>query len=91
MYLSADQVPDGTLLQGFDLCIVGAGAAGLVMAHRLAGSTLKVLVLSSGSASDRGRPMAALQSIYRGTTGPFLEKVDPIFLAFGHAHLTQTT
>ena len=47
MYLNADQLPDGTLLQNFDICIVGAGAAGLAMAQRLNGSAKRVLVLSS--------------------------------------------
>jgi hypothetical protein len=57
------------------------------MAHRLVGSALKVLVLSSGSASDRGRPAPDRQSIYRGTVGPFLAKVDPIFLDRSRLHM----
>ena len=56
MYLNADHLPDGMVLQGFDICIVGAGAAGLAMAKRLIGSSKKVLVLSSGADSDKGRP-----------------------------------
>jgi choline dehydrogenase-like flavoprotein len=80
MYLSAEQLPGGMTLQGFDICIVGAGAAGLAMAKRLIGSSQRVLVLSSGSAADRGRPTALRQSIYKGTVGPLLRKVDPIFL-----------
>jgi choline dehydrogenase-like flavoprotein len=87
MYLNADQFPDGTLLQGFDVCIVGAGAAGLAMAKRLIGSSRRVLVLSSGSAADRGRPATRHQSIYRGTVGPLLEKVDPAFLDRSRLHM----
>lgn len=87
MYLNADQLPPETLLQNYDLCIVGAGAAGLAMAHRLAGSSLRVLLLSSGSAQDRGRPAAARQSIYRGTLGDFMQKVDPIFLERSRLHM----
>lgn len=79
MYLNADELPDGLLLQGFDLCIVGAGAAGLVMAHRLIDSTLKVLMLSGGTTADRSRPAPDRQSVYRGTVGPFLKKVAPVF------------
>jgi choline dehydrogenase-like flavoprotein len=87
MYLNADHLPDGTLLQGFDVCIVGAGAAGLAMAVRLAGTAVKVLVLASGSAADRGRPAERQQAIYRGTVGSFLEKVDPVFLHRSRLHM----
>lgn len=87
MYLNADQLPDRTVLQGFDVCIVGAGAAGLAMAKRLVGSPLNVLVLSSGHAADRGRPTDHHQSIYRGTFGPLLAKVDPIFLVRSRLHM----
>ena len=54
MYLHADQVPEGTILSGFDICIVGAGAAGIAMAQRLAHTTLKVILLVSGAPGDRG-------------------------------------
>ena len=40
-------VPSGTELSA-DVCIVGAGAAGITIARRLAGSGLRVLVLESG-------------------------------------------
>lgn len=80
MYLYADQLPNDTLLQGFDLCIVGAGAAGIAMAQRLIGTSVKVLLLTNGRPSDRGRPTPKRQSIYEGTAGEFLKKVDPIFL-----------
>lgn len=79
MYQHADQLPEGALLQGFDICIVGAGAAGIAMAQRLAGSSLKVILLVSGSPADRGAPAEARQSLYQGTVGEFLRKVDPIF------------
>ncbi len=79
MYHYADQLPEGTVLQGFDVCIVGAGAAGIAMAQRLAGSSLKVILLVSGSPGDRGLPSDARQQLYQGTVGDFLRKVDPIF------------
>ena len=53
MYFYADHLPDGAILQGFDICIIGAGAAGIAMAQRLANTSLKVLLLVSGGA---GRP-----------------------------------
>ena len=80
MYLHADQLPENTVLQGFDLCIVGAGAAGIAMAHRLANSSLKLLLLVSGTPGDKTLPDAERQSLYRGTVGDFLQKVDPVFL-----------
>ena len=80
MYLHADQLPAGAILQDFDICIVGAGAAGIAMAHRLAGGSLKVILLVSGGPGDRGLPNAARQSLYQGTVGDFLKKVDPDFL-----------
>lgn len=80
MYLHADQLAAGTILKDFDICIVGAGAAGIAMAQRLAGSSLKVLLLVSGQPGDRGLPDSARQSLYHGTVGDFLHKVDPIFL-----------
>src|SRR5262249_21435771 len=87
MYLNADQLPGDTLLQGFDLCIVGSGAAGLAMAKRLAGTSIKVLLLSSGLPSDPGRPASQRQAIYRGTVGPFLQKVDAQFLERSRLHM----
>ena len=79
MYRYADQLPEGATLQGFDICIVGAGAAGIAMAQRLANTSLKVILLVSGSPGDRGLPAAARQSLYQGTVGEFLSKVDPEF------------
>lgn len=87
MYLNAEHLPNGASLQDFDICIVGAGAAGIAMAKRLIGSPQKVLLLASGQPTDRGRPPAQLQSIYRGTTGDFLQKVDPIFLDRSRLHM----
>ncbi len=79
MYHYADQLPAGAILAGFDICIVGAGAAGIAMAQRLANSSLKVILLVSGRPGDRGLPAEARQSLYHGAVGEFLEKVDPSF------------
>ena len=80
MYLHADQLPADSVLQGFDICIVGAGAAGIAIAQRLCGTSLKVLLLVSGSPGDKAIPESARQSLYGGTVGDFLAKVDPDFL-----------
>ena len=79
MYHYADQLPAGAILEGFDICIVGAGAAGIAMAQRLAHGSLKVILLVSGAPGDRGLPAAARQSLYEGTVGEFLGQVDPEF------------
>jgi choline dehydrogenase-like flavoprotein len=78
MYLQADDLTGD--LSGFDICIVGAGAAGIALAKRLSGSSKKVLLIAGGQTQDRGRPEDKRQSIYKGTVGEFLKKVDPIFL-----------
>ncbi len=80
MYVeSGDLLADKTV-GDFDLCIAGAGAAGLAIAHRLIGSPLKVLVLASGLPADRGLPSGSRQKVYGGTLGSFLSRVDPLFL-----------
>jgi choline dehydrogenase-like flavoprotein len=47
MFADARNVPGGTNLEA-DVCIVGAGAAGITLALELAGSPLRVAVLESG-------------------------------------------
>ena len=80
MYVDSGDFEDVETLKGFDLCVAGAGAAGLALAHRLIGSPLTVLVLASGLPTDRGLPAGGRQKIYGGTPGPFLAKTDPLFL-----------
>ncbi len=87
MYLSSEDIPRGTLVREYDICIVGAGAAGLVLARRLAGSGKKVLVLAAGLPDEKGLPPSFRQKIYGGTRGPFLEKVDPLFLRRSRLHM----
>lgn len=81
MYIFAKDLPPGTTLSDYDICIAGAGAAGIAMAYRLIGSSKRVLLMANGSFADDGpKPDDTLQSIYRSTLGPFLAGVDPIFL-----------
>lgn len=61
MISSANEVPPGHLFQA-DICIVGAGAAGISLALALADSGLEILLLEAGFA----RPDAATQDLYRG-------------------------
>ena len=53
---------DGTEISA-DLCIVGAGAAGISMALQLIGTSLEVVLLESGGHG----PEAATQSLYEGS------------------------
>ncbi|HEX6630788.1 MAG TPA: GMC oxidoreductase [Gemmatimonadaceae bacterium] len=47
MFVDARSLPDGTRLET-DLCIVGAGAAGITLAREFVGGPLRVLLLESG-------------------------------------------
>lgn len=80
MYLDANQIPNGTILGNFDICIVGAGAAGIAMAARLASTSKRVLVITSGDSTGRRVPSPSDQILYTGRVGPFMSKVDAPFL-----------
>lgn len=47
MFLDFRTVQDGTLIEA-DLCIIGAGAAGITLARELAGSRVKVCLVEAG-------------------------------------------
>jgi choline dehydrogenase-like flavoprotein len=59
--VDARELPDGTVIRT-DLCIVGAGAAGITLATAFAGSSVDVVVLESGGL----QPDDATQDLYRG-------------------------
>ncbi len=61
MHIDARTLPNGSLLEG-DLCIVGAGAAGITIAREWIGSGYKVLLLEGGGLQYE----PALQDSYRG-------------------------
>ena len=61
MHVDARTLPDGSLLEG-DLCIVGAGAAGISMAMQWIGSPRKTLLLEGGGFEYE----PAMQDLYRG-------------------------
>ncbi|MGH9827177.1 MAG: hypothetical protein ACREDR_28450, partial [Blastocatellia bacterium] len=79
MYLDANRIPNDTTLGGFDVCIVGAGAAGIPMALRFP-TTKNVLLITSGPSLSQGGPSIPDQSLYEGVLGPFMKKVDSAFL-----------
>ena len=61
MLLDARSVPDGSDIET-ELCIVGAGAAGITLALELAGSPLRVTLLESGGLESEPKT----QALYRG-------------------------
>jgi choline dehydrogenase-like flavoprotein len=61
MFLDAREIPEGAKLD-CDLCIVGAGAAGITIARELGGSGLEVCVLESGGLESDART----QVLYEG-------------------------
>ncbi|MBZ0270083.1 GMC family oxidoreductase [bacterium] len=78
MFLDARTIPDDTTL-ACDVCIIGAGAAGITIARELAGGTHQVIVLESGGLEQDEATTALLQgrvepghlpgdSIYLSTT-----------------------
>jgi choline dehydrogenase-like flavoprotein len=62
MLLNASELPSGRVLQA-DVCIIGAGAAGISMALQLIGSGFDVLVLESGDL----KPDPLTQALYAGS------------------------
>ena len=70
MLLDARRIERGAVVEA-DLCIVGAGAAGIALARELAGTPLSVCLLESGGF----QPDAATQSLYEGPSrGTLLEE-----------------
>jgi choline dehydrogenase-like flavoprotein len=65
MILEARELEPGAALAA-DLCIVGAGAAGIAMALAFADSKLRVVVLESGGLSAE----PASQALYEGSVAP---------------------
>jgi choline dehydrogenase-like flavoprotein len=62
MMQDARELPEGTTLNA-DLCIVGAGAAGIALALEFTGTGTQVLLLESGGT----KPDRATQDLYAGT------------------------
>jgi choline dehydrogenase-like flavoprotein len=62
MILDASNLPDATTLEA-DICMVGAGAAGISMALQFIGTKINVLVLEAGTVGEE----PATQRLYAGT------------------------
>ncbi len=78
MFIDARKLPAGTLLD-CDICILGAGAAGITLARELAGSPYKVCLLESGGFDiDQ-----ATQDLYKGEiAGRYYPPLDTARLRF---------
>ena len=78
MFLDARELADGAEFS-CDLCIVGAGAAGIAMARALRGRGLRVIVLESGGFELDD----AVQDLYRGeVVDPFYQPLDETRLRY---------
>lgn len=62
MFLDLRQLPDGTAIEA-DLCIIGAGAAGITIARQFIGRPIAVLVVESGGLDLD----SATQELYQGS------------------------
>lgn len=65
MIIDATNVPQDREIKG-DLCIVGAGAAGIVIAREFAGSTFQVIVLESGGLEYSPETQALNEGVVAG-------------------------
>ncbi len=63
MHIDARQLPNNTLIEG-DICIIGAGAAGISLALEWMNTPYKVILLEGGGFDYD----AAMQDLYRGKT-----------------------
>ena len=63
MHIDARQLPDNTLIEG-DICIIGAGAAGISLALEWIGTPYKIILLEGGGFDYE----PAMQDLYRGKT-----------------------
>ena len=61
MFIDARTVTDGEIIQT-DICIIGAGAAGITLARQFSGQPFRVVVLESGGM----KADSATQSLYAG-------------------------
>src|SRR5579872_6636065 len=62
MIEDARRIPAGSTVTG-DVCIMGAGAAGITIARELAGTDTRVIVLVGGGSRER----ACDRDLYRGS------------------------
>ena len=69
MFINAQQVPEGQVIET-DLCVVGAGPAGITIARTLAGGPLDVCVLESGGPEEEPESQALGACVGNGEMVP---------------------
>jgi choline dehydrogenase-like flavoprotein len=62
MFIDARSVPTGSVIET-EVCIVGAGAAGITLAREFTNASFRVILLESGGAE----PEQAAQDLYAGS------------------------
>lgn len=75
MFVDANHLRDGTIIAA-DLCIVGAGAAGVTLTHSLRDAPFSIALLESGGTQSE----EATQALYAGTYMGNVPKVDASYL-----------
>lgn len=70
MILSAREVASNATLEA-DICIIGAGAAGITLALELADSKLDIITLESGDYSDDGQSQSLLRGNIKNATNHY--------------------
>src|ERR1041385_6774336 len=76
MLVDANDWTDGTAIAA-DLCIVGAGAAGVTIAHSLRDTPLSIALIESGGKT----PEQATQALYGGTYTGNIPSIDASYLS----------
>ncbi len=72
MFVESRSLPDGTIIES-DICVIGAGAAGIAIAHALIGTGLRVALIESGGLEFE----SPTQALAAGTIkGPGKEPTD---------------
>src|SRR5215217_4218733 len=61
MFVDARTIPKDAIIEA-DICIIGAGAAGITLARQFSGQPFRVIILESGGL----KPDSATQSLYTG-------------------------
>ena len=72
MFQNLRDYKDGAVIEA-DICIVGAGAAGITIARELIGSDRKVLLLESGDLEPEGGTLALNEGVSVGIPHPPME------------------
>lgn len=85
MIFSQDDI-NGDISESVDVCVIGSGAGGAVVAKELSESGHSVVVLEEGAhftRKDFGKPLDCFNKMYRNMSQVFLLGVPPFLLCLG--------